>query len=62
MLQVRFFLSLFRFFLINCTLVFIYVSRMHKIDEDDFGGILEIVKEGLFTAFAVFLVSLSHLI
>ena len=44
--------------MINCALVYIYVSRQTKIDEDDFGGIQELVKEGLFTAFAVFLVSL----
>ena len=27
------------------------------VDEDDYGGIQELLKEGLFTAFAVFMVS-----
>jgi len=50
-------LGLALFLVINCALVYIYVSRQTKIDEDDFGGIQELVKEGLFTAFAVFLIS-----
>jgi len=50
-------LGLALFFVINCAIVFLYVSRQSKIDEDEFGGIQELVKEGLFTAFAVFLIS-----
>ncbi|XP_057291216.1 GEL complex subunit OPTI-like [Hydractinia symbiolongicarpus] len=49
-------LGLGLFFAINCAIVYIYISKFQKIDEDDYGGIQEILKEGLFTAFAVFLV------
>ncbi|XP_065064515.1 GEL complex subunit OPTI-like [Rhopilema esculentum] len=50
-------LGLILFFIINCALVFFYASKFQQVDEDDYGGPTEIVKEGLFTAFAVFLVS-----
>ena len=30
------------------------------VDEDDYGGIQELLKEGLFTAFAVFMVSQAN--
>ena len=36
--------------------MFVYSSKFQQVDEEDFGGPLEIAKEGLFTAFAVFLV------
>jgi len=45
------------FLAINCLIVYIYTSKYQKVDEDDFGGIQELLKEGLFTAFAVFVVS-----
>jgi len=44
------------FFAINCAIVYIYVAKYQKVDEDDYGGIQELLKEGLFTAFAAFLV------
>uniref|UniRef100_T2M6T0 Uncharacterized protein C20orf24 n=1 Tax=Hydra vulgaris TaxID=6087 RepID=T2M6T0_HYDVU len=44
------------FLAINCAIVYIYVSKFQKVDEDDYGGIQELLKEGLFNAFAVFLV------
>ena len=46
----------FRFFIINCAVVFFYSSKYQQIDEEEYGGPSEIAKEGLFTAFAVFLV------
>ena len=42
--------------IINCAVVFVYSSKFQQVDEEDYGGPLEIAKEGLFTAFAVFLV------
>eukprot|EP00112_Aurelia_sp_Birch-Aquarium-sp1_P018110 Seg4277.2 transcript_id=Seg4277.2/GoldUCD/mRNA.D3Y31 product="putative protein RAB5IF" protein_id=Seg4277.2/GoldUCD/D3Y31 len=50
-------LGLILFVLVNCAAVFFYSSKYQQIDEDEYGGPLEILKEGLFTAFAVFLVS-----
>jgi len=44
------------FFAINCAIVYVYVAKFQKVDEDDYGGIQELLKEGLFTAFAAFLV------
>ena len=38
----------------------VYSSKFQNVDEDEYGGIMEIVKEGLFTAFAVFLVRIIH--
>merc|ERR1712002_448277 len=49
-------LGLASFLALNCALVYVYVSKWQHIDEDEFGGLAEIVKEGLFTAFACFLV------
>jgi len=50
-------LGLILFLIINCAVVFVYSSKFQQVDEEDYGGPLEIAKEGLFTAFAVFLVS-----
>lgn len=46
-----------RFLGINCGIVYMYVAKYQMVDEDDYGGIQELLKEGLFTAFAVFMVS-----
>eukprot|EP00794_Sanderia_malayensis_P018771 gene18771-20662_t len=50
-------LGIIVFFAINCSVVFFYSSKFQNVDDDEYGGILEIIKEGLFTAFSVFLVS-----
>lgn len=49
--------SLFRFFAINTAVVYLYYSSFQKIDEEDYGGISELLKEGLMTSFSTFLVS-----
>lgn len=38
--------------------IYVYFSIFQKVDEEDYGGISEILKEGLMTSFATFLVSI----
>ncbi|XP_064641236.1 GEL complex subunit OPTI-like [Lineus longissimus] len=45
------------FFAINAGVVHIYFSSFQKADEEEYGGMVEILKEGLMTSFASFLVS-----
>ena len=47
----------FRFFFVSSVIVYIYFQSFQGIDEDDFGGFSELVKEGCMTSFAGFLVS-----
>ncbi len=47
----------FRFFAINTLVVYLYFSSFQKIDEEEYGGFTEILKEGLMTSFSSFLVS-----
>ena len=49
-------LGISSFFLINCLFVYLYASMFQCVDEEEYGGYSEIVKEGLMTAFATFLV------
>ncbi len=49
-------LYLFRYVLLNATLVYTYSIVFQKIDEDEFGGVWEIIKEGFMTSFSTFLV------
>ncbi|KAM7543198.1 hypothetical protein Aperf_G00000004583 [Anoplocephala perfoliata] len=44
------------FFAINCCVVYFYSSTFQTVDEEDYGGYGEILKEGLMTCFATFLV------
>lgn len=46
-----------RFAAINCAIVYVYCLNFQKIDEEDYGGIWEILKEGFMTSFACFLVT-----
>ena len=41
---------------------FVYISKFHTANEDEFGGLQEILKEGFMTAFATFLVRLVDLV
>ena len=53
-----------RFFAASVVLVYVYHSLFHGIDEEEFGGLWELAKEGMMTSFALFLVrkmSLIHL-
>lgn len=47
----------FRFAAINCGIVYIYCVNFQKIDEEEYGGIWELMKEGFMTSFACFLVT-----
>lgn len=42
---------------INCGIVYLYCMNFQKIDEDEYGGIWELLKEGLMTSFACFCVT-----
>ncbi|PAA61642.1 hypothetical protein BOX15_Mlig012688g7, partial [Macrostomum lignano] len=44
------------FFLINCAAVYAYTCLFQGVDEEEYGGMGEILKEGLMTSFASFLV------
>ena len=48
----------FRFGLISSLIVFIYATSVQNVDPEEYGGIVEIIKEGFMTAFATFLVGL----
>ncbi|KAK6184748.1 hypothetical protein SNE40_007150 [Patella caerulea] len=51
------FVGLALFFLINVAIVYIYYSSFQKVDEEDYGGSSEILKEGLMTSFSSFMVA-----
>jgi hypothetical protein len=44
------------FGLINAGLVYLYSINFQNVDEEAYGGIWEIIKEGFMTSFACFLV------
>lgn len=46
-----------RFAAINCGIVYLYCLNFQKIDEDEYGGIWELLKEGFITSFACFSVT-----
>ena len=50
-------LGLLSFVVINCVLVYVYAALFQQVDEDEYGGFGEILKEGLMTSFATFLVA-----
>ncbi|XP_065082447.1 GEL complex subunit OPTI [Ochlerotatus camptorhynchus] len=51
------FIALALFALINCAIVYLYSTSFQSIDEEAYGGIWEIIKEGFMTSFACFLVT-----
>ncbi|XP_070575598.1 GEL complex subunit OPTI-like [Ptychodera flava] len=42
---------------VNTVVTYIYTMTFQKIDEDEYGGIWEIIKEGFMSSFAMFLVA-----
>ena len=48
--------------LVNAGVTYLYFSNFQQIDEEEFGGIWELTKEGFMTSFAGFLVIQSYLI
>ncbi|GFX50799.1 respirasome Complex Assembly Factor 1 [Trichonephila clavipes] len=51
------FIGLALFCLLNIITLYVYTSAFQKIDDEDFGGIWELLKEGFMTSFASFLVT-----
>lgn len=50
------FFGLALFFVVNVALIYIYYSSFQKVDEEEYGGATEIIKEGLMTSFSSFVV------
>lgn len=46
-----------RFAAINCGIVYLYCLNFQQIDEEAYGGVWELLKEGFMTSFACFLVT-----
>ena len=42
--------------MVNVALIYIYYSSFQKVDEEEYGGATEIIKEGLMTSFSSFVV------
>jgi hypothetical protein len=43
---------------VNSIVIYVYSIGFQKIDEDQFGGIWEVIKEGFMTSFSTFMVIL----
>lgn len=43
----------------NAAVIYFYVSNFQNVDEEEYGGMWEITKEGFMTSFAGFLVRFS---
>lgn len=52
------FLICFRFALVSAGIIYLYFSSFQHVDEEEFGGTWELLKEGFMTSFAGFLVSI----
>lgn len=50
-------LGLALFFAINCGVIYVYYGPFQKVDDEEYGGPTEILKEGLMTSFSTFLVT-----
>ena len=50
------FLGIAGFFLINADVLYLYFSDYLQIDEEEYGGMWELTKEGFMTSFALFVV------
>ncbi|XP_049874689.1 respirasome Complex Assembly Factor 1 [Pectinophora gossypiella] len=57
LLPLKGFLGLLLFLAINAGIIYLYVNNFQTIDEEEFGGMWEITKEGFMTSFAGFLVT-----
>ncbi|XP_062544915.1 GEL complex subunit OPTI [Armigeres subalbatus] len=56
-IPIKGFIALALFALINCGIVYFYSTSFQSIDEEAYGGIWEVIKEGFMTSFACFLVT-----
>ncbi|KAH7979408.1 hypothetical protein HPB49_009352 [Dermacentor silvarum] len=52
------FLGIALFFCVNTVLVYGYTSSFQKVDDEEYGGVWELVKEGFVTSFAGFLTTI----
>lgn len=50
-------LGILLFFAVNFAIVYFYFSIFQRVNEEEFGGVSEIMKEGLMTSFATFIVT-----
>ena len=50
---------MFRYIGLNLLIIFLYYTSYQSVDEEDYGGHVELAKEGLLTSFALFLVSVK---
>jgi hypothetical protein len=50
-------LGILLFLAVNVAIVYAYYSLFQRVNEEDFGGVSEILKEGLMTSFATFIVT-----
>lgn len=57
LLPLKGFLGLLLFVFVNAAVIYIYVNNFQSIDEEEYGGMWEITKEGFMTSFAGFLVT-----
>lgn len=48
----------YRFVAVNGGLVYLYCVLYQGVDQEEYGGAWELLKEGMMTAFAMFLVSI----
>lgn len=51
------FIALLLFVIVNAGITYIYFSSFQQIDEEEYGGVWELTKEGFVTSFAGFLVT-----
>ncbi|XP_058460207.1 GEL complex subunit OPTI [Malaya genurostris] len=51
------FIALALFAIMNCAIIYFYCTSFQSIDEESYGGMWEIIKEGFMTSFACFLVT-----
>ncbi|CAF3120938.1 unnamed protein product [Rotaria socialis] len=56
-LSIKGLLGMIIFAAISSLIVFIYASNVQNVDPEEYGGMIEIIKEGFMTALATFLVS-----
>ncbi|CAK9297923.1 unnamed protein product [Gordionus sp. m RMFG-2023] len=51
------FIGLLIFLILNSGGVYLFSCHFHKVDDQEYGGVGEIIKEGMMTSFATFLVT-----
>ncbi|XP_023938654.1 respirasome Complex Assembly Factor 1 [Bicyclus anynana] len=57
LLPLKGFLGLLLFVIVNAAVIYVYVNNFQSVDEEEYGGMWEITKEGFMTSFAGFLVT-----